>query len=52
MFKLVNDGDKIVDIKQGVAFVQGIFLPYGLTVDDETDGVREGGFGSTDRRGE
>lgn len=52
MVKLVNDGDKIVDIKQGDAFVQGIFLPYGLTVDDETDGVREGGFGSTDRRGE
>ena len=53
MVKLVN-GDKPLEIEEGKAFVQGIFLPYGITVDDETDGVREGGIGSTDkeRRGE
>jgi len=27
---------------------QGIFLPYGITVDDDADGKRTGGFGSTD----
>ena len=35
-------------VEQGSAFVQGIFLPYGVTTDDDTDGVRNGGFGSTD----
>ena len=29
-------------------FMQGIFLEYGITLDDDTDGVRNGGFGSTD----
>lgn len=38
-------------VEQGGAFVQGIFLPYGLTVDDDTDGIRNGGFGSTDKEG-
>lgn len=27
---------------------QGIFLPYGITMDDDADGERTGGFGSTD----
>ena len=35
------------DIKQGDKFAQGIFLPFGITEDDEADGVRTGGFGST-----
>ena len=47
--KLVNRGDKTVKIKRGEGFAQGIFLPYGLTVDDECAGVRNGGFGSTDK---
>lgn len=34
-------------VPAGTAFCQGIFLPYGLTVDDNSDGVRTGGFGST-----
>ena len=29
--------------------MQGIFLEYGITVDDEADGVRNGGFGSTSK---
>lgn len=45
--KLVNRGDKPVTIHFGEAFAQGIFLPYGITVDDDTDGIRNGGFGST-----
>ncbi len=27
--------------------MQGIFVEYGITVDDEADGIRNGGFGST-----
>lgn len=34
-------------LKQGQKFMQGLFLPYGVTTDDECDGVRNGGFGST-----
>ncbi len=35
--KLTNDGKsgKAVSIKQGEAFAQGIFIEYGITVDDE-----------------
>ena len=41
---------KKIEIKRGEGFAQGIFLPYGLTVDDDCTGVRNGGFGSTDRK--
>lgn len=34
-------------ISEGEAFCQGIFLPYGITIDDDADGVRKGGIGST-----
>ncbi len=34
-------------VKAGDAFAQGIFLPYGITVDDECTNERHGGFGST-----
>lgn len=26
---------------------QGVFLEYGITIDDEATGIRNGGFGST-----
>lgn len=47
--KLTNDSrnGKILKVKKGVAFVQGIFLEYGVTVDDEATETRNGGFGST-----
>jgi len=47
--KLTNDSNvgKTVEIAQGTGIVQGIFLEYGITVDDDADGVRNGGFGST-----
>ena len=48
MIRLYNPSEKPVVIEQGKAFAQGIFLPYGITVDDEADGIRNGGFGSTD----
>lgn len=34
-------------LEQGDKFVQGVFLPYGLTDDDKAEGKRTGGFGST-----
>ena len=27
--------------------MQGIFVEYGITTDDNADGIRNGGFGST-----
>ena len=34
-------------VAAGDGFAQGIFTQFGITVDDDTDGVRDGGFGST-----
>jgi len=50
--KLTNDGTngKVLSVKKGEAFVQGIFMPFGITADDNADGVRCGGFGSTDKK--
>ena len=50
MIKLTRDNDfsnSIVEMKKGDKFCQGIFLPYGVTVDDEVSAKRDGGFGST-----
>jgi dUTP pyrophosphatase len=40
--------DKVIELEAGDAFMQAIFLPYGLTDDDDVTDVRNGGFGSTD----
>ena len=47
--KLTNDGKegKEVELKEGTGFMQGIFVEYGITVDDDVEEVRNGGFGST-----
>lgn len=45
--KMQNDGEKEFHIEKGKAVCQGIFLPYGLTYDDDADGIRNGGLGST-----
>ncbi len=49
--KIHNDSkeNKSIIIKKGDNFIQGIFVPYGITLDDNADGVRNGGFGSTGR---
>jgi dUTP pyrophosphatase len=49
--KMTNETreDKTVEIQQGIGFAQGIFLEYGITLDDCTDGIRNGGLGSTTR---
>ncbi len=47
--KLTNDSNegKSLEVTKGSGFAQGIFLEYGITVDDDAEGVRNGGFGST-----
>lgn len=47
--KITNDTneEKTIDIAQGEGFMQGIFVEYGITVDDDVTDVRNGGFGST-----
>ena len=47
--KITNDSNegKTVDIGSGEGFMQGIFVEYGITVDDDATEIRNGGFGST-----
>ena len=47
--KITNDSNegKTLEIPAGTGFAQGIFVEYGITFDDDADGVRNGGFGST-----
>lgn len=47
--KLYNDSPegKTLDINQGDAICQGIIQQFFKTENDDTDGVRNGGFGST-----
>lgn len=47
--KITNDTNagKTVEIPAGTAFAQGIFVEYGITYDDDAQGLRNGGFGST-----
>lgn len=53
MAKITNDTneDKNVIVEVGNGFMQGIFVQYGITFDDEADGIRNGGFGSTNDKG-
>lgn len=47
--KITNDSrdSKALHIDAGTGFMQGIFTEYGITEDDQADGIRNGGFGST-----
>lgn len=49
LVKLVNDNNegKTLSVEQGKAFCQGIFMNYLVCDDDDSTGVRNGGFGST-----
>ena len=38
---------KTINIAKGQGFAQGVFLPFGITTDDEASGIRNGGLGST-----
>lgn len=47
--KITNDSNenKTISLKKGEGFMQGIFVEYGITLDDEVTEKRNGGFGST-----
>lgn len=49
--RMTNDNreGKGLRIPAGTAFAQGVFLPFGITIDDDVSTVRNGGFGSTTR---
>ena len=53
MAKLTNDTwsdyDQVMEVDAGKGFMQGVFVPYGITVDDDATGIRNGGFGSTEK---
>lgn len=46
---LMNEGDKVLEIKKGDRIVQGIFMPFLITDDDKTTDIRMGGIGSTNK---
>ncbi len=48
MIRMTNQSpDKTLTVEAGNGFAQGIFMPFGITVDDDAQGKRNGGFGST-----
>ena len=49
--KMTNDNNKnlSLEINKGASFCQGIFLPFGITHDDDCQNIRNGGLGSTSR---
>ena len=52
MIKVTHDGkngSRPMELKKGDRFAQGIFMNYLITDDDDTDGIRNGGIGSTGR---
>lgn len=51
MIKVTNNSldNKTLILQKGDAFAQGIFVTYGITCDDETNEIRVGGFGSTNK---
>ena len=48
--KITNLGDKPLTVEKGKAFAQGVFVEYGITIDDDACALRTGGFGSTDKK--
>ena len=50
--KITNDSNegKTVEVPAGTGFAQGIFMQYGVTIDDDATEVRNGGFGSTTKQ--
>ncbi len=48
--KLINGGKgEAIPVRAGQGFMQGLFLPFGITADDCVTASRNGGFGSTTR---
>jgi dUTP pyrophosphatase len=42
-----SNEEREITIKAGEGFIQGVFVEYGITYDDDVDALRTGGFGST-----
>ena len=48
MIKVIHHlNDYMLPVDQGEGIAQGIFGEYGITEDDNVNGIRNGGFGST-----
>lgn len=47
--KFYNPNDYDIIFKSNDRIAQGMFLKYGITVDDKAEGLRESGIGSTGR---
>ncbi len=47
--KITNDSNegKTMEVKKDQGFMQGLFIEFGITYDDNVTAVRNGGFGST-----
>lgn len=47
--KIANDTNegKTIELSKGTGFIQGIFVEYGITLDDDVTSKRNGGLGST-----
>lgn len=50
--KITNDSNegKTIELRKGEGFMQGIFVEYGITLDDDVQECRNGGFGSTTKK--
>ena len=48
--KISNGSDKTIQVAQHNGVVQGIFMPFMITYDDDATSVRNGGFGSTNEK--
>lgn len=50
--KITNDSNegKVLEIEALTGFMQGIFVEYGITFEDDATEVRNGGFGSTTKK--
>ena len=48
-FTNATNENKTISVSKGDGIAQGIFLPFGITEDDEVTEKRNGGFGSTGR---
>lgn len=47
MIRMTNCSAKTLEVNAGQGFAQGVFMPFGITEDDDTSSIRNGGFGST-----
>lgn len=47
MLQITNHGEHTLYVNAGDRIVQGVFIPFGVVIGDNTDSSRTGGFGST-----